>query len=164
MASPAEIALTDEEIRGDVAAALRDQGYTNQQARGAATVAHGQSFADMFKSALEWLQQSRGKNGRTKMLDDGQKRCSGYKRECGEPLRPRNTNGLCTRCYARKNYHDKHGNGNGHKPKASAPKAVNHGRVALEVTEAQLDRFLSRLPLADKQMLANHYLQSSGGL
>ena len=96
--------------------------------------------------------------------------CAGYERECGQVLRDRNTSGLCARCYARKSYHDNKGlkskpTKTAQKPAksaaaespASAPPLAS--RVTLEVTEGQLDQFLVRLPLEDKQRLANHYLQ-----
>jgi hypothetical protein len=44
---------------------------------------------------------------------------------------------------------------------ASAPPVA--ARVALEVTEAQLNQFLVKLSLADKQRLANHFLQTAEG-
>lgn len=181
MATPAAaitdrpLELTAEEIRDDVADALRDQGYKPNQAKAAAASALGDTFSEMFKSALEWLHKARssGQLERTNTMKQKQpaggaspKLCPGYERECGGPLRPRNTSGLCTKCYARKMYHQRNGKASRKPAKASARRVsistvVNHARVALEVTEAQLDQFLTRLPLQEKLRLANHYLQFS---
>lgn len=44
------------------------------------------------------------------------------------------------------------------------PPGFNLGRVTLEVTEPQLDRFLTGLPLSAKQTLANYYLSQLDAL
>lgn len=97
------------------------------------------------------------------------KKCAGYNRECDEQISVKKTSGLCTRCYANKNYAEHHGitpkaakkaangkngNGNGH---ASRDSGLGT-RVALEVNEEQLNRFLTGLPLADKRALAQSWL------
>lgn len=44
-------------------------------------------------------------------------------------------------------------------PSASAERQAELPRVALQVTEAQLDQYFVKLPFEDKQWLANRYLR-----
>lgn len=175
-ADPApHIPITEDEIREDVAAALVDQGYSRTVAKSASIAARGDSFFEMFKSALEFVGRARStgrpidiNRERETMKPEtaaaGRKTCRGFEKECDEPLDQLNRSGLCRRCYGRKHYHEKHGEKSTRKPAAArrrvvqASKVIDRERVALEVTESQLDRFLTKLPIADKQMLANYYL------
>ena len=76
------------------------------------------------------------------------------------------TSGLCSRCYARKNYADHHsskrarGNGTPPQQRNGHIKAVNgqangngNGRVTLELSEAQLNHLILELPMAAKVKL-----------
>lgn len=109
-----------------------------------------------------------------------EKVCRGYRENrCDRELGPKNTTGLCSRCYGLKNYHEKVKADRSSKSSRSsrtsrtskssrsyritrpASTVIDRERVALEVTESQLDRFLTKLPIADKIKLANHYLTFS---
>ena len=172
--------ILDREAREDVAAALVEQGFSLCQAKDASIAARGGSFTELFKSALEFVGRARAngieqarssrreikKNMETKSSAEEPKICRGYEKECDEPLDSKNRSGLCRRCYGRMHYHKKHGNKSTRKPAAArrarvqASKVIDRERVALEVTEAQLDRFLTKLPIETKQSLANHYLNN----
>lgn len=182
--SPAVFGATEEEIRDEVAAALVDQGYSPKKAKAASLAARGNCFSDLFKSGLDFIRQSystpsvmlsRPIERETMKFEtpaaDEVRFCPGYKRTCGEPLAKMNRSGLCKKCYGNKQYHDRGKNQRAaarnsksskrSKSSSPAPKVVDVGRYVLEVTEEQLDRFLTKLPIVDKQMLANYYLANS---
>ncbi|MCU1338808.1 MAG: hypothetical protein JWO19_4389 [Bryobacterales bacterium] len=109
-----------------------------------------------------------------------EKRCAGFERECTEMLGQLNRTGLCSACYARKKYAEKYSAAARGKttPKKLAkparraakdvveildapPPHLDSPRVTLAVTEPQLNQFLVRLSLAEKQRLANYFLQTA---
>lgn len=135
--------------------------------------ARGESFSELFRSALEFVRSARA-NGRevemkeTEAPEAAGKICPGYKDPCGAVLRPGNRTGLCVNCKARKRYAQAHKKQVlGPRKKVARPRpgrkvaapAPASPRVSLEVTSEQLDRFLTQLPLEEKLQLANHYLK-----
>lgn len=156
---------TPEKVKSDVIAALVDQGFKRAQAAWAVAGKTG-TFAAVFAAALNDLKNSHA-NGRIHQPRSPQtihmsktKTCKGYGQSCDAQLSPGNTTGLCTRCYARKNYHD---NKNGRTAKEKTTKVVTpqNDQAVLRVNEEQLNRFLVGLPMEAKQQLAQHWL--SGG-
>lgn len=96
--------------------------------------------------------------------------CEGFEKACTNEISERNTTGLCTRCYARKNYREHHpsakprnkarsANGHVRTAKSNGVAPPQNGRVTLELNEEQLNRFLISLPLDNKQRLMNAYLR-----
>jgi len=85
--------------------------------------------------------------------------CQGFNKTCTKPLRERNTSGFCTRCNANKYYHEKV-KGKNRSPVTAGASAQRKKRrqvqqaVAasmptrlLELTDAQIDRALTRIML-----------------
>jgi hypothetical protein len=92
------------------------------------------------------------------------KQCLGYNQKCDTQIPLGATSGLCSRCYARKNYADHHGkrarangtppqHGNGHLRAAGQANRNGNGRVTFELSEAQLNHLILELPMAAKVKL-----------
>jgi hypothetical protein len=199
MPQPTSNAL-EQFVRDDVIEALMGEGFTRSQAESGAASGSGVTFSELFKTSLNWLMVAR-RNGRpianspvpkkeppmqtqqTSPKTNGhapaaivEKRCAGYKKDCGKVIGSRAA--LCSTCYANKKYAEKYSAAARGKttPAPKVPKVAKRGsdrveildaappvaaRVSLEVTEAQLNQFLVKLSLNDKQRLANHFLQSA---
>lgn len=92
-------------------------------------------------------------------------KCAGFNRECDEQISPRATSGLCKKCYANKNYAEKHpaaksrvktaaltkaaAKTNGH-ARAAHGNGNGDGKISIKLSETALNQLLVALPAPAK--------------
>jgi hypothetical protein len=112
------------------------------------------------------------------VMETGQtKQCAGYNRVCTTQIGLGKTSGLCSKCYANKNYHDNHppkrpAGPVKRKAKATAAPVVpaptgidaivtaymGEDKITISLTAAKLDKMILSLPLDVKAQLLAEYL------
>ena len=123
LTSPPPIKLSLEELREDVISGLVDQGFERNDSVAAANGSIGDTFDEMFRSALKQLrswgaQPARGKTvaskGKTVAPAKAAatvKTCPGWGgKPCVKELSPKNTSGFCNKCYQQQAYAKSEGN------------------------------------------------------
>jgi hypothetical protein len=170
--------MSREDVKDDAIQGLVDHGFRRSQAEAAVERAPGSTFSEIYKSALEWLRQGKGVSMQTPTIATSKpnghvpKTLRICKCGCGETVPAENRfsyiHGHLKRAArdsvkARPVVKLKKNKPEPNVEILAPPQQQDSPRVTLAVTEAQLNQFLVRLSLDEKQRLANYFLQTVEG-